>query len=175
MVGRHIAPRTQEGYDRPWSTRQLAEPANTTVNTVRHYHRLGLLNEPERRYNGYKQYEVQQLVSLLRIRRLAELGVPLAQISTAGAGADRTPGVLRNLDAELQRHIERLKKARTDIAASLRADGRCRGRQTPAPGAVSTYESWTPLGEKAERATEAPLFTDQAIPAETGVVREPRN
>ncbi|WUR85861.1 MerR family transcriptional regulator [Streptomyces phaeochromogenes] len=159
MVGRHIAPRTQEGYDRPWSTRQLAEPANTTVNTVRHYHRLGLLNEPERRYNGYKQYEVQQLVSLLRIRRLAELGVPLAQISTAGADADRTPGVLRNLHAELQRHIERLKKARTDIAAILRAHA--------AADAVAAG--------KAERVTEAPSFTDPTIPAETGVVREPRN
>ncbi|MCX4554775.1 MerR family transcriptional regulator [Streptomyces phaeochromogenes] len=159
MVGRHIAPRTQEGYDRPWSTRQLAEPANTTVNTVRHYHRLGLLNEPERRYNAYKQYEVQQLVSLLRIRRIAELGVPLSQISTVGAGADRTPGVLRNLHTELQRHIERLKKARTDIAAILRARA--------AADAVAAG--------KAERATEAPSFTDPTIPAETGVVREPRN
>lgn len=98
-------------------------------------------------------------MSLLRIRRLAELGVPLAQISTAGAGADRTPGVLRNLDAELQRHIERLKKARTDIAAILRA--------LAAADAVAAG--------KAERATEAPSFTDPAVPAETGVVREPRN
>lgn len=69
----------------PWSTRQLAELADTTVNTLRHYHRLGLLDEPERRYNGYKQYEVRHLVSLLRIRRLAELGVPLSQIASAPA------------------------------------------------------------------------------------------
>ena len=39
-----------------WSTRELAGLAGTTVNTIRHYHRLGLLDEPERRYNGYKQY-----------------------------------------------------------------------------------------------------------------------
>jgi DNA-binding transcriptional MerR regulator len=31
-----------------WSTRELAELASTTVNTIRHYHRLGLLAEPER-------------------------------------------------------------------------------------------------------------------------------
>ncbi|MEO3798201.1 MerR family DNA-binding transcriptional regulator [Nonomuraea sp. B10E15] len=36
----------------PWSTRELAGLAGTTVNTIRHYHRLGLLDEPERRYNG---------------------------------------------------------------------------------------------------------------------------
>ncbi|MFE2499846.1 MerR family transcriptional regulator [Streptomyces scopuliridis] len=105
----------------PWSTRQLADLADTTVNTIRHYHHLGLLDEPERRHNGYKQYEVRHLVSLLRIRRLAELGVPLSQIGDVSADTDSTPGVLRNLDAELQRRIERLKKARTDIAAILRA------------------------------------------------------
>lgn len=38
-----------------WSTQQLADLAGTTVNTVRHYHRLGLLDEPERQGNGYKQ------------------------------------------------------------------------------------------------------------------------
>jgi DNA-binding transcriptional MerR regulator len=104
----------------PWSTRELAELAGTTVNTIRHYHRLGLLDEPKRRYNGYKQYEVGHLVSLLRVRRLADLGVPLSQIGDVSAGADSAPGALRDLDAELQMSIERLQKARADIAAILR-------------------------------------------------------
>ncbi|MFC4010703.1 MerR family transcriptional regulator [Nonomuraea purpurea] len=103
-----------------WSTRELAELAGTTVNTIRHYHRLGLLDEPERRYNGYKQYGVQDLVRLLRIRRLAELGVPLSQIGEVGAGGDSTPDALRQLDAELAARIERLQRARFDIAAILR-------------------------------------------------------
>lgn len=33
---------------------QLAEIARTTTRTVRHYHRFGLLNEPQRRSNGYR-------------------------------------------------------------------------------------------------------------------------
>lgn len=103
-----------------WSTRELAELAGTTVNTIRHYHRLGLLDEPERRYNGYKQYEVRHLVRLLRIRRLADLGVPLSQIGDVSASAGSTPDALRELDAELQVSIERLQKARADIAAILR-------------------------------------------------------
>ena len=105
-----------------WSTRELAERAGTTVNTIRHYHRLGLLEEPEREHNGYKQYEVHHLVSLLRIRRLAELGVPLSQIRDVRAGADTTPQTLRELDAELGESIRRLQQARDDIAAILRAD-----------------------------------------------------
>jgi DNA-binding transcriptional MerR regulator len=66
----------------PWSTRQLADLAGTTVNTVRHYHQVGLLPEPERRSNGYKQYTVPHLVRLLRIRRLVDLGVPLSRIDS---------------------------------------------------------------------------------------------
>ena len=103
----------------PWSTRELADLAGTTVNTVRHYHRLGLLEQPDRRYNGYKQYEVRHLVSLLRIRRLAVLGIPLSQMRSVTAGAQETPELLRDVDAELQARIESLEQARTHIAAIL--------------------------------------------------------
>ncbi len=106
----------------PWSTRELAEMAGTTVNTVRHYHRLGLLAEPERRYNGYKQYDVGHLVRLLRIRRLADLGVPLGQIDGMldADDAGGAEGTLRALDAELAAQISRLERARTEIADLLR-------------------------------------------------------
>lgn len=102
-----------------WSTRELAELAGATVNTVRHYHRLGLLDEPERSYNGYKQYGVRHLVRLLRIRRLAELGVPLSQV---GATGESTPEVLRELDGRLAASIERMQRARLDVAAILLGD-----------------------------------------------------
>lgn len=106
-----------------WSTQELARLAGTTVNTIRHYHRLALLDEPERRYNGYKVYEVRHLVRLLRIRRLVELGVPLAQIdSVANPGDDGAAAALREVDAELAADIQRLQRARDDIAEILRAD-----------------------------------------------------
>ncbi|EXG82208.1 MerR family transcriptional regulator [Cryptosporangium arvum] len=102
-----------------WSTRELAELAGTTVNTIRHYHRLGLLEEPERRYNGYKQYGVEHLICLLRIRRLVELGVPLAQIGEVRTNGAIAPDVLRQVDAELAAEAERLRRARSDIATIL--------------------------------------------------------
>jgi DNA-binding transcriptional MerR regulator len=103
-----------------WSTRELAELAGTTVNTIRHYHRLGLMEEPERRYNGYKQYGVQDLVCLLRIRRLVDLRVPLARIGRPGSATDIDPQVLREVDADLAVEAERLRKVRSDIAVILR-------------------------------------------------------
>ncbi|MEI5583558.1 MULTISPECIES: MerR family transcriptional regulator [unclassified Agromyces] len=105
-----------------WSTRELAELAGTTVNAIRHYHRLGLLDEPERRYNGYKQYGVRHLVRLLRIRRLADLGVPLSDVGRVHADGASMPEVLRELEAELAANITRLQQARADIAAILRDD-----------------------------------------------------
>jgi len=103
-----------------WSTRELAELAGATINTIRHYHRLGLMEEPDRQSNGYKQYGVSDLVRLLRIRRLTDLGVPLSKVGEVRAGADITTEMLRQLDAELEAKVERLQRARASIAGILR-------------------------------------------------------
>lgn len=99
-----------------WSTRQLAELAGTTLKTVRHYHQIGLLEEPERASNGYKQYEVSHLVRLLRIKRLVDLGVPLAQIATMGQADDDAGEALRIIDAELGESVKRLQMIRAELA-----------------------------------------------------------
>src|ERR1041384_7537207 len=102
-----------------WSTRQLADLAGTTVKAVRHYHDVGLLEEPGRAANGYKQYGVRHLVRLLRIKRLADLGLPLAQIADLGEADERPEDALRVLDAELADTIERLQRVRAELAVIL--------------------------------------------------------
>ncbi|WP_127506374.1 MerR family transcriptional regulator [Actinoplanes solisilvae] len=99
-----------------WSTSELATLAGTTVNTIRHYHHLGLLKEPSRRHNGYKQYETADLVRLLHILRLVELGVPLSRINEPSAGS---PEALQQIDVDHAAAIERLEKSRQSIAAIL--------------------------------------------------------
>ncbi|GAA1180510.1 MerR family transcriptional regulator [Pseudonocardia alaniniphila] len=98
-----------------WSTRELAELAGTTLRAVRHYHQVGLLAEPERRSNGYKQYGVAHLVRLLRIKRLVDLGFSLAQIADLGELDDHPAEALRTLDAELAATIDRLQRARGEL------------------------------------------------------------
>lgn len=102
-----------------WSTRQLAELAGTTLKTVRHYHRLGLLEEPERAPSGYKRYDVRHLVRLMGIRRLTDLGVPLSDIPRVAAADERSKEILRALDAELAANIERQQQMRRQLAAVL--------------------------------------------------------
>ena len=102
-----------------WSTRELAELAGTTLRAVRHYHQVGLLAEPERRANGYKQYGVVHLVRLLRIKRLVDLGFSLPQIADLGEHDDHPAEALRTLDAELAATIERLQRARAELGDIL--------------------------------------------------------
>ena len=59
---------------------QLAATAGVTVRTVRYYHQVGLLPEPERDASGYRRYGAQAAVDLVRIRTLADAGVPLARV-----------------------------------------------------------------------------------------------
>ncbi|WDZ82204.1 MerR family DNA-binding transcriptional regulator [Micromonospora cathayae] len=101
---------------------EIARLAGVSVRTLRHYHQIGVLPEPARRGNGYREYTVGDLVLLLRVRRLAELGIPLDDIPPMLASGDRADTVLDELDRELAAQIERL-TARREVIARLRAAG----------------------------------------------------
>ena len=60
---------------------QLARYVGVSVRTVRHYHQLGLLAEPERDQSGYRRYGADDVIALKRVSTLARAGVPLARIS----------------------------------------------------------------------------------------------
>lgn len=103
-----------------WSTREVAELAGTSLRTVRHYHDVGLLDEPERRSNGYKTYGVEHLVRLVWIRRMTGLGFSLAQIAAMDTDGvdDRAAAAL---DAKLAADIARLQEIREDLRALRRS------------------------------------------------------
>lgn len=95
---------------------QLASYAGVTVRAVRHYHAKGLLPEPERDHSGYRRYDAAAVVELIRIRILAEAGVPLSRVrELLAAGeegfAEAVAEIDRRLRAEIrdrQRHRERI-------------------------------------------------------------------
>ncbi|WP_409061236.1 MerR family transcriptional regulator [Streptomyces sp. SYP-A7185] len=94
-------------------------PVTAAAETVRHHHKLGLLEEPERAPSSYKRYDVRHLVRLMGIRRLTDLGVPLSDIPTVAAADARSKEILRALDAELAANIERQQHMRRQLAAIL--------------------------------------------------------
>ncbi|WP_028924707.1 MerR family transcriptional regulator [Pseudonocardia acaciae] len=96
---------------------QLAAAAGVTVRTVRHYHHVGLLPEPERDASGYRRYDAQAAVDLIRIRTLADAGVPLARIDALlHARPAEFDAAIADIDAELQRRIDQLAEHRRRIA-----------------------------------------------------------
>lgn len=96
---------------------ELGSLADVTVRALRHYHQIGILDEPPRRPNGYRMYDVHDLIRVLRIKRLAALGIPLEQMPALLDDPDeQSLGLLDQLDQELADQIERLTAQRALIA-----------------------------------------------------------
>ncbi|WP_433567012.1 MerR family transcriptional regulator [Nocardia sp. CA-151230] len=96
---------------------QLAATARVTVRTIRHYHQVGLLPEPARDASGYRRYNAQTAVDLVRIRTLADAGVPLARIDALlHAQPTEFAAAITDIDTALQAKIDRLTEHRRRIA-----------------------------------------------------------
>lgn len=102
---------------------ELAGYAGVTVRTVRHYHQVGLLPEPDRDASGYRRYGATAVVQLIRIRTLADAGVPLSQIAEMLDADDATfAEAVRRIDARLRAEIQRLQTSRRQIAQLAAGD-----------------------------------------------------
>ena len=60
---------------------KLAKTAGVNVETIRYYHRIGLLVEPEKPYSGYRHYPVNAVSKIRFIKRAQQLGFTLKEIS----------------------------------------------------------------------------------------------
>ncbi|WP_030413799.1 MerR family transcriptional regulator [Streptomyces sp. NRRL S-1448] len=116
---------------------ELAGLVGISTRAVRHYHHLGLLPEPERRANGYREYGLRDAVALARLRRLTELGLGLEEVRDvlADDSGRELHEVLAELDADLARQEEAIRARRARLAA-LRQQAEEHGG-LPAEGPVS--------------------------------------
>ncbi|MFD9611944.1 MerR family transcriptional regulator [Streptomyces sp. NPDC059083] len=115
---------------------EIAALVGVTPRAVRHYHQSGLLPEPERRANGYREYGVRDAVLLARIRRLTELGLGLDEVRDVLAD-DEGRGlvdVLEELADDLARQEAVIRERRERLAPLLDA---ARAGRLPADGPVS--------------------------------------
>lgn len=97
---------------------ELAAMVGLSTRAVRHYHRRGLLPEPARRPNGYRDYGLRDAIVLARIRRLTELGLSLDEVRDALAddhGRDLHE-ILVELDGDLARQEARIRDRRARLA-----------------------------------------------------------
>jgi DNA-binding transcriptional MerR regulator len=96
---------------------RLASYAGVTIRAVRHYHAIGLLAEPDRDDSGYRRYDAAAAVELIRIRTLADAGVPLSRVRQLLAAGDREfAAAVQEIDRRLRAEIRELQRHRDRIA-----------------------------------------------------------
>src|SRR5207245_10905711 len=96
---------------------QLSAYAGVTIKAVRHYHKRGLLEEPPRDASGYRRYTAQHAIDLVKIKTLAEAGVPLARIKALFvAQPDQFGAAMAEIDRNLQERARELRRTRQRIA-----------------------------------------------------------
>lgn len=97
---------------------ELAAVVGVSTRTVRYYHQVGLLPEPDRSAAGYRVYGMRDLVLLSHARRLVELGLGLDEVRQVLANEEgRDLGeIVASMDAALALQQERLATQRRRLA-----------------------------------------------------------
>lgn len=102
---------------------QLAAYAGVSARAVRHYHAKGLLPEPERDRSGYRRYDAAAVVALIRIRTLAQAGVPLSRVrKLLDASQDEFAAAVAEIDRRLRAEIRQRQQHRARIAQLAAGD-----------------------------------------------------
>jgi len=112
---------------------QLARYTGVPAKTVRYYHSICLLPEPARDTSGYRRYSAGDAIALMKVRALAEAGIPLAQIPAllTASPADRATAI-DQIDHDLEQHITRLQDTRRRLRTLT-------DRDPPLPPGVANY------------------------------------
>jgi len=96
---------------------QVAAYAGVTIKAVRHYHERGLLEEPPRDSSGYRRYSAGHAIALIKIKTLADAGVPLARIKELlAADPKRFRDAMKEIDRTLQAKADEIRQTRGRIA-----------------------------------------------------------
>ncbi|WP_240139579.1 helix-turn-helix domain-containing protein [Streptomyces sp. MUM 178J] len=115
---------------------EIAALVGVTPRAVRHYGQLGLLPEPDRLSNGYRDYGLRHAVVLARVRRLTELGMGLAEVRDvlADDAGRELAEVLEELDDDLARQEAALAERRARLGELMK---QAREGRLPPEGPVS--------------------------------------
>jgi len=112
----------------------LAQEANVSVETVRYYQRVGLLEEPPKPTSGYRTYPPEALDQLLFIRRAKNFGFSLADIGSLlklGESENSCQSACalaeKNLQAikERKRELEELEDQVSELLRRCRSSSGC--------------------------------------------------
>jgi DNA-binding transcriptional MerR regulator len=103
---------------------ELGNRTDVSAKTIRYYEDIGLLPEPERAENGYREYQEDAVLRLQFIRDAQASGLTLTEIGSVldlrsdGEGTcEHVVTLLERHLNDLDLHIESLRKTRKNLAA----------------------------------------------------------
>jgi len=104
---------------------RLAHAADVNVETIRYYQRIGLIDEPEKPANGFRQYSERTLETIKFIKRAKQLGFSLqetAELLQLGNGhCDDVRQRAEEKQAQIDKQISDLKKLRKTLNKLIRS------------------------------------------------------
>lgn len=95
---------------------QLAKETGISSKTIRYYETIGLLPQPLRQENGYRNYTDSDVQRLIFIRRCRDLLIPLAQIrQLVVVQMDKTASC-REVERIVDAQLEKVHKTQAELA-----------------------------------------------------------
>ena len=139
-----MAQSTKEGLLR---SGELARLAGVSTDTLRHYERKGVLAQPRRSMNGYREYGAEALDRVLLVRRALGVGFTLDELARILKRRDRGGVPCREVRelaaaklAEIETRLSELEAVREDLKAAIKGwDSRL--ARTPAGERAGLLES----------------------------------
>ena len=143
----------------------FARATHLTIKTLRHYHRIGLLEPAEvDEFTGYRRYGTDQIPQALVISRFRKLDMPLDTIHEVLAAPD-----LPTRNAVIAAHLERLEAALEHTRSAAQSLRDLLGRAEPLP---TTIEHLAVPATAAAAITATIAADDDTIPWVLGALGE---
>ena len=99
---------------------KLAKQTDVTIETIRHYQRIGLLSEPEKPHSGYRCYSADEVIRIRFIKRAQQAGFTLKEIVALISLEGKDCAIVRQLAEQKCRQIDEKIK---DLSALRQALG----------------------------------------------------
>jgi MerR family mercuric resistance operon transcriptional regulator len=123
---------------------ELARSVDVSVETIRYYQRIGLLELPQKPYGGTRSYSTEDLQRLRFIRRAQQLGFSLDDIQALLELSSSECEQVQKLAAEkldiVQEKLSQLRRIESVLVKTLEQCARRKGNQ-PCPIIESLSES----------------------------------
>ncbi|MGA8480377.1 MAG: MerR family transcriptional regulator [Chthoniobacterales bacterium] len=123
---------------------ELARTVDVSVETIRYYQRIGLLELPQKPYGGTRSYRTEDLQRLRFIRRAQQLGFSLDDIQALLELSSSECEQVQKLAAEkldiVQEKLSQLRRIESVLVKTLEQCAKRKGNQ-PCPVIESLTES----------------------------------